>query len=145
MYFKGISVRKLFPLIALSIIYLSLMIYSNVPIFADPLLPDGWEAQTGIGFFYTLFLFIIISKLYTRIKASKVKHSINHFGTMSWEIFLVQMVLLGSGVLDVVSSMLFDISYLRVGFKIAVAQVFTLTFAEFYKKLLVLIFTPRIN
>jgi len=125
---------------AFSMIYLVLMIYSKVPIYADPILPDGWEAQTGLGYFYTLGLFLLLSKLYAKLKTSKLKHYITHVGTISWEVFLIQMVLIGSGVIGVVTSKLFDSVYLQVSFTIIATLLVSLLFADLYKKLLGLVF-----
>ena len=112
------------------------MLYSKIPVYADPVLPNGWEAQTSLGFFYTLFLFIVLSKLYDKLKASKIKDYITHLGTISWEVFLVQMVLIGSGVLNYISSRLFHSGYMKVGFKFFAALVISLILAELYKKFL---------
>ena len=60
MYLKGVNVKSLAPLVIFSIVYLLLMLYSNVPLYADPILPDGWEAQTSLGYFYTLGLFLLL-------------------------------------------------------------------------------------
>ena len=132
MYLKGISNNKIILLLLVSFAYLLLMRYSDFPIMADPLLPNGWEAQTSIGFFYTLFLFVVLFKTYKRIKNSKVIRYINFIGTISWEVFLVQMVLIGSGVLGFVSSTLFHNGYYRVGFKVISALFATLLFALLY-------------
>lgn len=136
MYVKGVNNKIVIPLVLFSVIYLALMLYSKIPVYADPILPNGWEAQTSLGFFYTLFLFIALSQLYDKLKASKIKDYITHLGTISWEVFLVQMVLLGSGVLNYASSKLFDSVYLQISFRIIAAIVITLVFAELYKRIL---------
>lgn len=140
MYLKGVNMKSLAPLVFFSMVYLILMQYSNVPLFADPILPDGWEAQTGLGYFYTLGLFLFISYFYITLKTSKLKQYITDVGTFSWEVFLIQMVLIGSGVLNAVSSRLFDSVYLQMPFKIIAALSISLLFAKVYKKMLGLVF-----
>lgn len=136
MYLKGIIEKKQSPLVIISMVYLILMLYSNVPLYADSVLPDGWEAQTSLGYIYTLCFFLLLSKLYTKLKQSKLKQYITHLGTISWEVFLLQMVLIGSGVLDFVSSWLFDSVLSQCSFKVFVAIAITLLFAELYRKVL---------
>ena len=123
--------RRIIPLALVSILYLALMLYSEVPVYVDPILPNGWEAQTSLGFFFTLLLIVMISKGYDIIIINLKKY-ISHLGNLSWEIFLVQMVLIGSGVLDYVSSRLFRASLFKLGFKVCAALVITLSFAELY-------------
>lgn len=136
LYLKGFNGMRLIPLVIFSMIYLVLMLYSNIPLYADPILPDGWEAQTSLGYFYTLGLIVILSKLYTKLKTSKLKQYITHVGTISWEVFLIQMVLIGSGVLSSVSTRLFETAYLQISFRIIVTLSFSLMLAELYKKIL---------
>ena len=136
LYLKGFNGNRQTPLIIISIIYLILITYSNIPLYLDPILPDGWETQTSLGYFYTLFLFTLLSKLYTKLKTSKIKQYIKHVGTISWEVFLIQMFLIGSGVLNNVSARLFDSDHLQVIFKICAALSISLLFAEIYKKML---------
>lgn len=74
----------------------------------------------------------MISKGYDIISINLKKY-ISHLGKLSWEIFLVQMVLIGSGVLDYVSSRLFRASLFKcIGFKVFAALVITLSFVELY-------------
>lgn len=136
MFIKGVNIKRIIPLLIFSMIYLVLMLYSNVPLYADPILPDGWEAQTSFGYFYTLGLFLLLFKLYSKLKTSKLKQYITHVGTISWEVFLIQMVLIGSGVLNLVSSKLFDSAYLQLSFTVIAALIISLLFAELYKKIL---------
>lgn len=140
MYLNGFNVKRLIPLTIFSMIYLVLMLYSNFPLYADPILPDGWEAQTCLGYFYTLGLFLLLSKLYSKLKTSKLKHYIIHVGTISWEVFLIQMVLIGSGVLSTVSSSLFESAYLQISFTVLATLFISLLFAEIYKLILVRVF-----
>ena len=72
MYLKGVKIKDIWTLVLLSGAYLSLMHYSGIPERIDPVLPNGWEAQTSLGFFYTLFLFVLLSKIYEKIKNSKL-------------------------------------------------------------------------
>ena len=60
MFLKSIEVKKILPLAMISMVYLALMMYSKVPTLADPVLPDGWEAQTSLSYFYTLLLVVIV-------------------------------------------------------------------------------------
>lgn len=136
MLLKNIEMKKIIPLALMSILYLALMLYSNVPVYMDPVLPNGWEAQTSLGFFYTLLLVVLLSKLYEKLKPSRIREYISHLGTISWEVFLVQMVLIGSGVLSYTSSKLFNSTILQIGFKVIAALVITVLFAELYKRLL---------
>ncbi len=136
MYMKGLKGKSLIALVIFSIIYLVLMIYTDVPLYIDPILPNGWEFQTSMGFFYTLGLFLLLTKLYTKLRASKLKRYITHVGIVSWEVFLIQMVLIGSGVLNNVSSRLFDSAYLQIPFNVIVALSVSLLFAEIYNKIL---------
>ena len=136
MYLKRVSLKGLTPLVIISIVYFLLMLYSNVPLYVDPILPDGWEWQTGLGYFYTLGLFLFLSKLYTKLKPSKLKQYITHIGTISWEVFLIQMMFIGSGVLNAVSSRLFDSISLQIPFKVITALSVSLLLAELYKKIL---------
>lgn len=99
----------------------------------DSFLPNGWEAQTSLGFFYTLFLFVLLSKIYERIRNAKLTKYITHLGTISWEIFLVQMVLLGSGVVEFVSTRVFQSVYLQVSFKVIFVLCVSLLFGRLYK------------
>lgn len=135
MCMKGVDVKRIIPLVVISVVYLVLMLYSKVPLYADPILPNGWEAQTGLGYFYTLGLFLLLSKLYTKMKIPKLKQYITHIGTISWEIFLIQMVLIGSGVLNFVSLKLFDSAYLQLSFTVIAALFISLLLAEIYHKL----------
>ena len=137
MYLKGFKRKNLVPLVIVSMGYLVMTLYSNVPIYADPILPDGWEAQTSIGYFYTLFLFILLSRLYAKMKTTKIKQYIAHVGTISWEVFLIQMVLIGSGLLNAISTWMFHSVYLQVAFKVIAVPLISLLFAEIYKKMLV--------
>lgn len=136
MLLKNIEMKKIMPLALISMLYLALMLYSKVPDYIDLVLPNGWEAQTSLGFFYTLLLVVLISELYDKLKTSKIKEYISHLGTISWEVFLVQMVLIGSGILDYTSSKLFHSTIFQIGFKVIVALFVTLLFAELYKRLL---------
>lgn len=136
MYLKGFDGKRLIPLVIFSMIYLVLMLYSNIPLYADAMLPDGWETQTSFGYFYTLGLFFFLSRLYTKLRKSKLKQYITHVGTISWEVFLIQMVLIGSGVLNSVNSRLFEPAYLQIPFRVVVALSISLLFAEIYKKIL---------
>ena len=136
MNLKSIKYKSIIPLVIISVIYLVLMLYSNISLYADPILPDGWEAQTSLGYFYTLALFLLLSKLYLKTKTSKLKQYITHIGTISWEVFLVQMVLIGSGGLNIVSSRLFSSSYFQLSFTVISALFISLFFAEIYKKIL---------
>lgn len=136
MYLTGVNRKRLIPLVVFSMVYLVLMLYSNVPIYADPFLPDGWEAQTSLGFFYTLGLFLLLSKLYAKLKDSKLKQYITHVGSISWEVFLVQMVLIGGGVLDAVGNRFIPYAYLRMPLKVIAVLSISLLIAETYHKLL---------
>lgn len=140
MNLKSIKDKSIIPLVIISMIYLVLMMYSNVPLYVDSLLPDGWEAQTSLGYFYTLGLFLLLSKLYLKTKTSKLKQYITHVGTISWEVFLVQMVLIGSGVLNTISSRLFNSLYLQLSFTVISSFFISLLLAEIYKKILVRVF-----
>jgi peptidoglycan/LPS O-acetylase OafA/YrhL len=143
MYLKGFNGKRLIPYVVFSMIYLVLMLYSNVPLYADPILPDGWEAQTSLGFFYTLGFFLLLSKIYTKLRTSKLKQYITHVGTISWEVFLIQMVLIGSESLDAVNSKLFDSAYLQIPFKVIAALSISLLFAEIYNKVLRSVFQAK--
>ena len=143
MYLKGVNVKSLAPLVIFSMVYLLLMLYSNVPLYADPILPDDWEAQTSLGYFYTLGIFLLLSKLYTKLKTSRLKEYITHVGTISWEVFLIQMVLIGSGVLNSMSSRLFDSVYLQILFTIIAALSISLLFADIYIKMLGRVFQVK--
>lgn len=136
MYLQGIKIKEIWSLILLSVVYLFLMHYSGLPERFDPVLPNGWEAQTSLGFFYTLFLFVILSKSYEKVKTQWITKYIVHLGTISWEIFLVQMVLLGSGIVEFISPTLFPSVYLYIGFKIIFILGISLLFAELYNKFL---------
>lgn len=137
MFLKDVKMKEIWFLILLSGVYLSLMHYSGVTEKMDPILPNGWEAQTSLGFFYTLFLFVILSKFYERIKNSKLTKYIAHYGTISWEIFLVQMVLLGSGVVEFVSKNVFQSLYLQMGFNVLIVLFISIFIAKLYKQVLV--------
>lgn len=136
MFLKNTRMKIIIPLALMSVLYLALMLYSKAPLYANPVLPDGWETQTSLGFFYTLLLIVMISRAYNNIKFLKLKDYISHLGTLSWEIFLVQMVLIGSGLLDYVSVRLFQSSLFQVGFKVVAALIITLSFAELYNRFL---------
>ena len=112
------------------------MLYSNVPVYTDSFLPDGWEAQTSLGFFYTLFLFVLLSKLFNIVKDSSFERFISYIGTISWEVFLVQMVLIGSGVISFMGARLFATNYMQAGFALISTLVLSLVFAELYNKIL---------
>lgn len=136
MYLKGGNVKSLSLLAFFSMVYLVLMLYSSIPLYADPLLPDGWEVQTSFGYFYTLSLFMLLLKIYTKLRNSKLKQYITHVGTITWEVFLVQMVLIGSGLLNIISLRLFDSAYFQIPFTIIAALLISLLFAEIYKMML---------
>ena len=131
MFMKGVNIKNITPFVLFSIVYLALMIYSKAPVVADPLLPDGWEAQTGLAFFYTLLLFVLLTKFHGKIKNSKIRNYVSHLGVISWEVFCVQMVLIGIGVLDILGSKMFCSGYLRVGFKVEIRHVFVVLPPEF--------------
>ena len=44
MLLKNIAMRKIIPLALVSILYLAFILYSEVPVYLDPILPNGWEA-----------------------------------------------------------------------------------------------------
>lgn len=134
MYLKGIKIKEMWSLILLSVVYLYFMLYCGVPKIFDLVLPNGWEMQTSLGFFYTLFLFIFLSKIFEKIRNSKLTKYITHYGTLSWEIFLVQMVLLGSGVVEFVCTRLFQSNYLQVGFKVIFVLFLSLLVGDLYKR-----------
>lgn len=140
MYLKGVKIKEIWILILLSVVYLSLMRYSGIPEKFDSFLPNGWEAQTSLGFFYTLFLFVLLSEFYEKIRNSKLTKYITHLGTISWEIFLVQMVLLGSGVVEFVSTRVFQSIYLLVGIKILIVLFISIFCAKIYNVVLSTIF-----
>lgn len=146
MFLKGVKMKEIWFLILLSAVYLSLMLYSGVPEKFDSILPNGWEAQTSLGFFYTLFLFMFLSKKYERLKNQRIPKYIANLGTISWEIFLVQMVFLGSGVVEFVSTRVFQSVYLQIGLKVFLVLTLSLLFAQLYKKFLnVIILRIRSN
>lgn len=134
MYLKGVKMKEIWFLILISEVYLSLILYSGVPDIFDPILPNGWETQTSLGFFYTLFLFVILSKNYEKVRTQRIAKYMVHLGTISWEIFLVQMVLLGSVVVEFVNAKLFQSAFFQVGFKVLMVLTFSLLFAQLYKK-----------
>lgn len=138
-YLKGILIKEILFFIILSVIYLFVILYINLPVWIDPILPDGWEEQTGLAFFYTLFLFMLLSKNYEKIKENKLVKYITHVGTISWEVFLVQMILLGTGVINIVSTKFFQSIYLQVGFNVVAVLSISLLSAELYKKFLIAI------
>lgn len=135
-FLKGFKMKKLLFPILLSGVYLSLMHYSNLPNRLDSVLPNGWEAQTSLGFFYTLLLFVILSNIYEKVKTRKIAKYIVHLGTISWEIFLVQMVLLGSGVVVFVSENILQSIYWQVLFNILVVMLISIFGAKIYKRVL---------
>lgn len=61
MYLRGFNIKEMWIPILLSGVYLSLKLYRGIPEKFDSFLPNGWEAQTSLGFFYTLFLFVLLS------------------------------------------------------------------------------------
>lgn len=132
MYLKGVKIKEIWFLILLSGVYLSLMHYSGIPERIDSFLPNGWEAQTSLGFFYTLFLFVLLSKIYEKIRNSKLTEYITYLGTISWEIFLVQMVLLGSGVVKFVSAIFFKSVYLQLCFEVLITYFISIFCAKLY-------------
>lgn len=134
MYLRGFKIKEIWFLILSSGVYLSLMLYSGMPEFMDPILPNGWEAQTGLGFFYTFLLFVLLSKFYERIKNSKLTKHITHLGTISWEIFLVQMVLLGSGVMNFLTNKIFSSVYYQNGFKVLMTLMISIICAHLYSR-----------
>lgn len=140
MYLKGIKMKEIWYLILLSGIYLFFMNYSGAPKRFDPVLPNGWETQTSLGFFYTLFLFVLLTKFYKKVKCYKVTKYISHIGTFSWEVFLVQMVLLGSGVVEYTTTRFFQSINLQVGYKVLIVFFISLFCAKLYKKALMSIY-----
>lgn len=132
MYMKGIKIKEIWIPVLLSGVYLFLMHYSAVPEKFDSFLPNGWEAQTSLGFFYTLFLFVLLSKFYERFKNSKLTKYITNLGIITWEIFLVQMVLIGSGVVEFVTTRFFQSIYLQVGFRVLIVLFISLLCAKLY-------------
>lgn len=110
------------------------MHYSGIPERIDLVLPNGWEAQTSLGFFYTLFLFVILSEIYEKIKNSKLTKHITHLGAISWEIFLVQMVLLGSGVMNFLTNKIFSSVYYQNGFKVLMTLMISIICAHLYSR-----------
>ena len=143
MFLKGVKMKEIWFLILLSGVYLSLMHYSGVPKRFDSILPNGWEAQTSLGFFYTLFLFVLLSKFYKKVRNSKLVKHITHLGTISWEIFLVQMVLLGCGVVDFVSIRLFSSVSFQVVFEVLFVLLISLFSANVYHIILQTVFNRR--
>lgn len=133
---KEVSIRKTYPLIVISIVYLAIILYSDLPIYLDPILPNGWEIQTSLAFFYTILLFAILSRSYKRVQNRTLSKYITHVGKISWEVFLIQMVLIGSGIIDFVSIRLFGVEYIKLIPRVFVTLVLTLLFAELYKKFL---------
>lgn len=138
-YLKGVNIKKLFSFILISIVYLFLMHYSEVPKLLDSVLPDGWEAQTSLGFFYTLLLFVFLISCYDKLRNSGLTKYITSIGTISWEVFLIQMILLGSGVIDY-STKFFHSTILQLGYKVLIVLFISLFCAKLYKKILLTIF-----
>ena len=138
-YLEGVSLKKLFPFILVSIVYLFLMHYSEVPKLLDSVLPDGWEAQTSLGFFYTLLLFVLLASCYDKLKNRSLTKYITNIGTISWEVFLIQMIVLGSGVIDY-GTKFFKSTILQVGYKVFIVLLISLFCAQLYKKILITIF-----
>ena len=79
MYLKGVKIKEIWFLILLSGVYLSLMHYSGIPERIDSFLPNGWEAQTSSGFFYTLFLFVLVSKIYKKLKVNGIYNIFRYY------------------------------------------------------------------
>ena len=138
-YLKGVNIKRLFPFILISIVYLFLMHYSKVPKLLDTVLPDGWEAQTSLGFFYTLLLFVFLTSCYDKLKNRSLTKYITNIGTISWEVFLIQMIVLGSGVIDY-STKFFQSTILQVGYKVLMVLLISLFSAKLFKKILLTIF-----
>lgn len=138
-YLGGVKIKKLFCFILISIVYLFLMHYSEVPKLLDPILPNGWEAQTSLGFFYTLLLFVFLIGCYDKLRTSGLTKYITSIGTISWEVFLIQMILLGSGVIDY-STKFFHSTILKLGYKVFIVLFISLFCAKLYKKILLTIF-----
>ncbi len=137
MYLKGVNIKNKWFLILFSGVYLYLMNYTVVSNRFDPILPDGWEAQTSLSFFYTFFLFYLLYRYYDRLRIYKmIQKFITHIGSISWEVFIIQMLLLGSGVISYLSSMLYQSFSLQIGFKVIATLLVSLFFAELLKKLM---------
>ena len=136
MCLKGFKIKETIFFILLSVVYLPLILYNKVPTCVYFILPNGWECQTSFGFFYTLLLFGLLSKCYDKIKKRKIAKYITYIGTISWEVFLVQMVLIGSGAVNFVSAKLFQSTYLQISFNIVVILSISLLLVELYKRLM---------
>ena len=139
MYLRRVNNKGTTFLAIISIVYLYSMHYSEVPILIDPILPNGWEAQTSLGFFYTLCLFVLLKKCYAKIKNTHFANCISNIGHISWEVFLVQMVLLGSGIVEYTSARLFVSPVLQVCYKVLIVLFSSLFFAKLYKRVLLAI------
>ena len=77
--YLGVQIKKLFCFILISIVYLFLMHYREVPKLLDTILPNGWEAQTSLGFFYTLLLFVFLIGCYDKLRNSGLTKYITHW------------------------------------------------------------------
>lgn len=137
MYLIGIDLRKIRILIIISIIYLAFMVvhefYNILPVWADPFFPDGWERQTSLGYFYTLFIFVVLTNLYSKIKDTKIATWFVYCGKRSWEIFIAQMFLLGSGFGSLISSVISNY-YIQEVLLVLTTGVLSVCFAVLYDR-----------
>ena len=96
MYIHNFHIKRYWFFILMSAGYLAYITYFDIPNWLDKLLPEGWEQQTSLSYFYTLFLFIVLTKLYEAMKTAKVSKLIKFCGENSWELFVSQMIVLGT-------------------------------------------------
>lgn len=87
-----IRLRYLIPLALLSIAYYISLIVAS-PINYSPFLDSRWNTQQLPTFFYTLFLFIFLLKIFKLLNENfpKISKLLIYLGKNSYEIFLLQM------------------------------------------------------
>ncbi len=137
MHIKGVELKKIWFLILISIIYLAFMVshefFNLLPEWVDPFFPDGWERQTSVGYFYTLFFFVLLSNLYQKIRETKIASWLIYCGKRSWEIFIAQMFLLGSGLSTLINSIV-SVHWIQIITLIFTTVFLSVSFAVIYEK-----------
>lgn len=99
---KEIPIKKIWPLIVISFVYLTYAVYVGFPSWTEPFMPYKWEQQTGPSYFYSLFLFVVLLRFFKRIEGGRTSSLICKLGGYSWEVFLMQMFLLGTDLREIV-------------------------------------------
>lgn len=80
---------KIVILAAISAVFLLVCTYTDLDL--RPFFFNQWKGHNWLGYFYTIFFFLLLRKIYAKFNDSPFVSWITSLGPMSYEIFLCQM------------------------------------------------------